>query len=108
MRLWPLRIVLGGLVPGRSGEEGFAPKVHFVDHRLEIFTSFAEEYSTCLLYLLTLQSCGAGFLWVDQEKNLSDTSEAEMPFTDHFVPSTQSLLHEKLQTNNRFSGSAAL
>ena len=43
MRLWPLRIVLGGLVPGRSGEEGFAPKAHFVDHRLEIFTSFAEE-----------------------------------------------------------------
>jgi len=34
--------VLGGLVPGRSGEEGFAPKVHFVDQRLEIFTSFSE------------------------------------------------------------------
>ena len=42
MRLWPLRIVLGGLVPGRSGEEGFAPKVHFVDQRFEIFTSFGE------------------------------------------------------------------
>ena len=49
------------------------------------------KYSTCLLYLLTLRSCGAGFRWVDQEKNLSDTSEAEMPFTDHFVPSAQGL-----------------
>ena len=43
MRLRPFWIVLGGLVPGRSGEEGPTPKVHFVDHRLEIFTSFAEE-----------------------------------------------------------------
>jgi hypothetical protein len=91
MRLWPLWIVLGGLVPGRSGEGGFAPKVHFVDHRLEIFTSFAEEIFDLPSESLTLQSCGAGFRWVDQEKNLSDTSEAEMPFTDHFVPSAQSL-----------------
>jgi hypothetical protein len=91
MRLWPLWIVLGGLVPGRSGEGGFAPKVHFVDHRLEILPRLLRKYSTWLLYLLTLQSCGAGFRWVDQEKNLSDTSEAEMPFTDHFVPSAQSL-----------------
>ena len=93
---------------GKTGEEGFAPKVHFVDHRLEIFTSFAEEVFDLPSVSFALHSCGADFLWVDTEENLSDTSEAEMPFTDHFVPSAQSLLYEKLQTNNRFSGSAAL
>jgi hypothetical protein len=91
MRLWPLWIVLGGLVPGRSGEGGFAPKVHFVDHRLEIFTSFAEEIFDLPSVSFDVTVMWSWFPMGYQEKNLSDTSEAEMPFTDHFVPSAQSL-----------------
>jgi hypothetical protein len=87
MRFWPLRIVLGGLVPGRSGEEGFAPKAYFVTSGLSALPRLLYEYSTCLLCLLTFQSCLAGFSRVDQEKSLSDTSEVKMSFTDHFVPS---------------------